>query len=144
MLNEELLSIWLRVSSIIDNQRLAVGMPFNEAMVCNLVARAQRQGGCITASKLCAETHILKSQMNAILSSLERKGVLERRRSERDRRQVELRLSKEGWECFECSHRHSLELADRLIGGMGEDSVRVLLPLLSQAADIFEGRDREA
>ena len=40
-LNEELLSAWLRLSSAIDNQRLVKGLSFNEALVCNLLARAK-------------------------------------------------------------------------------------------------------
>ena len=49
MLEEELLSVWLRLTSVIDNQRLAVSqtvpggkapLPFNEAMVCGLLVRA--------------------------------------------------------------------------------------------------------
>ena len=67
MLNEELLEAWLRLSCVIDNQRLAADFPFNEALVCGLLS----QGGCRTASELCARTRILKSQMNAILRSLE-------------------------------------------------------------------------
>ena len=49
MLEEELLSVWLRLTSVIDNQRLAVSrsgqggeapLPFNEAMVCGQIGRA--------------------------------------------------------------------------------------------------------
>ena len=44
MLNEELLEAWLRLSCVIDNQRLAADFPFNEALVCGLLS----QGGCRT------------------------------------------------------------------------------------------------
>lgn len=87
MLNDELLSVWLQLTNVIDNERLVEGMPFNEALVCGLLS-----GGCRTASELCAETRILKSQMNAILRSLEAKGAISRRQSQADRRLVELRL----------------------------------------------------
>ena len=76
MLNDELLSVWLQLTNVIDNERLVEGMPFNEALVCGLLS-----GGCRTASELCAETRILKSQMNAILRSLEGKGVIAPRRT---------------------------------------------------------------
>ena len=49
MLNEELLSVWLQLTTVIDNHRLAEGMPFKEALVCGLLA-----GGCGTAGDLCA------------------------------------------------------------------------------------------
>ena len=138
MLNDELLSVWLQLTNVIDNERLVEGMPFNEALVCGLLS-----GGCRTASELCAETRILKSQMNAILVSLERKGVIARQRSQQDRRQVELRLLPEGAARYQESHRQSVALAARLAGRMGEEKIRTLLPLLRQAADIFDSIQQE-
>ena len=58
-LNEELLSAWLRLSSTIDNQRLVRGMSFNEALVCNLMVHARRQGRTLTARDLCQDSGIL-------------------------------------------------------------------------------------
>ena len=133
MLNDELLSVWLQLTNVIDNERLVEGMPFNEALVCGLLS-----GGCRTASELCAETRILKSQMNAILRSLEGKGVIARERSQADRRCIELRLLPEGCSRYADGHRRALELVDRLIGAMGEEKVRTLIPLLHQVVDAFD------
>lgn len=138
MLNDELLSVWLQLTNVIDNERLVEGMPFNEALVCGLLS-----GGCRTASELCAETRILKSQMNAILRSLESQGVIARQRSQTDRRQVELRLLPAGLERYRASHRQALDTVDRLISGMGEDAARQLLPLLRRAADAFDTMQKE-
>ena len=139
MLNEELLEAWLRLSCVIDNQRLAADFPFNEALVCGLLS----QGGCRTASELCARTRILKSQMNAILRSLESQGVIARQRSQEDRRRVELQLLPAGLERYRASHQKALNTVDRLIGGMGEDKARQLLPLLRRAADAFDTMQKE-
>ncbi|MDE6932370.1 MAG: MarR family winged helix-turn-helix transcriptional regulator [Oscillospiraceae bacterium] len=152
MLEEELLSVWLRLTSVIDNQRLAVSrsgqggeapLPFNEAMVCGLLVRAQEEGCCLTASDLCRETRILKSQMNAILRSLERKGILSRRRSEGDRRRIELELLPEGMARYQEGHQRIQRLASRLISEMGEENILTLLPLLRQAADSFDAMQQE-
>lgn len=146
MHNEDLLAAWLRLTSIINNQRLSAGpdgLPFNEALVCGLLAGAQREGRCLTASELCAQTRILKSQMNAILGALERKGAIQRRRSRRDRRQVELHLLPEGAALYQASHRRTMYLVDRLAEEMGEQAVRQLVPLLRQAADIFDNINQE-
>ena len=145
MLNEDLLAVWLRLTCVIDNHRLAAAhaaeerLPFNEAMVCGLLAQAS--DGSMTASELCRQTRILKSQMNAILRSLERKGLISRQRSRTDRRQVELRLLPEGMARFQEGHRQSVAIVDQLISEMGEEKVRLLLPLLRQAADIFENME---
>lgn len=150
MLEEELLAVWLRLTSVIDNQRLSASrsvprgeapLPFNEAVVCGLLARAQDQGRCLTASDLCRQTRILKSQMNAILRSLERKGVVDRRRSQGDRRRIELRLLPEGLARYQEGHQQIRELVSRIISEMGEEKIRVLLPLLRQAADVFDAME---
>ena len=138
MLSEELLSAWLRLGAVIDNQRLVSDLPFNEAMVCGLLLRAQEQDRALTASDLCAQTRILKSQMNAILNSLERKGFLQRRRSQSDLRRMELSLLPGGIERYRESHRQTLALVDRLIASLGQEAIETLVPLLLQAADSFD------
>lgn len=143
MLNEELLSVWLRLSGVINNQRLVTGLSFNEALVCNLLVRAARTGGSLTASELCAETRILKSQMNAILLSLERHGVISRQRSQLDRRRVELRLTPDGLDRYTAAHSHILTLIDRLVATQGEDFIRALIPMLQQVTDTFDTIQQE-
>lgn len=144
MLNEELLSAWLRLGAVIDNQRLVSDLPFNEAMVCGLLLRAQQHGHSLTASDLCAQTRILKSQMNSILRSLEKKGFLQRQRSQTDLRRVELSLLPGGVERYLESHRQTLALVDRLIASVGEKPIRTLVPLLLQVADNFDNILQEA
>ena len=150
MLEEELLSVWLRLTSVIDNQRLAAArsapesgepLPFNEAMVCGLLAR--ETGQPLTARDLCSRTRILKSQMNAILRSLEQKGAISRRRSQTDRRRVELELLPAGAALYQEGHRRFRALADRLIEEMGREQAELLVPLLRQAADIFDTIQQE-
>ena len=151
MLDEELLEVWLRLTSVIDNQRLAAShaaegqyaLSFNEAMICGLLARAQESGGHLTASDLCRQTRILKSQMNAILRSLERKGLVGRRKSQQDRRQIELQLLPEGEAMYRESHRRSVALAGRLVGRLGEKETRDLVALLRRTVDIFDDQQRE-
>lgn len=151
-LSEALLSTWLRLTSVIDNQRLAAArsgppgqslLPFNEAMVCGLLAQARDQGRRLTASDLCRQTRILKSQMNAIVRSLERKGAVSRCPSQTDRRRVELELLPAGFDLYQKGHRRIRALTDRLIAEMGREQVETLLPLLRQAANIFDTIQQE-
>lgn len=143
-LNEELLSAWLRLSSTIDNQRLVKGMSFNEALVCNLMVHARRQGRTLTARDLCQDSGILKSQMNAILLSLEKRGVIQRRQSQGDRRMAELHLLQPGLEEYLTSHRRILTLIDRLIDSVGPEKIRQLIPLLHEVVEQFTKIQQEA
>lgn len=139
-LSEDLLSAWLHLGSVINNQRLVSGLSFNEALVCGLLVQPE---GCRTASELCARTRILKSQMNAILISLEKRGLITRRQDQTDRRRVEVRLSQEGTARYREAHGPVLAIVRRLVASMGEEKVRQLLPLLRQAADTFDMMQQE-
>lgn len=143
ILNEELLTTWLKLSNTINNDRLVTGLSFNEAMVCGLIAKAQQEGQALTARDLCAETRILKSQMNAILRSLEEKQIITRQRSQQDLRQVELRLLPDGQERYMQIHRQILALVDRLMGDMPEEDVRTLISLLYQIIENFDNAMKE-
>lgn len=135
MLNEELLFTWLQLGSVVDNQRLVTDLPFNEALVCGILCRADEP---LTASDLCAQTRILKSQMNAILGSLEKKGFLERTPSPADKRRVQLRLLPAGVGRYNASHSRTLLLVDRLIADLGEERTGELIGLLQAVTDSFD------
>lgn len=132
-LNEEMIAAWMRLIAAVENRRVVAGLSFNEALVCNLLQR--QEGGYLTASQLCARTHILKSQMNGILRSLEHKGVISRTPSPTDRRVTEVRLNGDGGPLYRDSHTHTLHIIDQVIRDLGEDGAKTLLPLLHQAAD---------
>ena len=71
-LNEKLLAAWLKMSSVVNNERIVSTIPYNEAHVCNLLYRQQLESpeSYLTVTELCAQTRILKSQMNKVLASL--------------------------------------------------------------------------
>ena len=74
-LGEDIIAAWMQLIAAIGDRWVVSGLSFNEALVCNLLSRRREDGGCLTASELCAKTKILKSQMNAILRSLEEKSL---------------------------------------------------------------------
>lgn len=73
--------------------RLLRELSMNEMLVCNLLYRRQEEGGPpVTATELCARTQLLKSQVNHILTAMESRGLIERARSQADRRVVHIHL----------------------------------------------------
>lgn len=137
-LGEDIIAAWMQLIAAIGDRWVVSGLSFNEALVCNLLSRRREDGGCLTASELCAKTKILKSQMNAILRSLEEKEIITRTPSAFDRRVVEVRLREGGGPAYLASHTHTLRIVDQLIASMGEEKIRTLLPLLHEAADTLE------
>ena len=105
-------------------------MTFNEAFVCNLLSR-QDAAQPLTATDLCQRTKLLKSQMNKVLSEMERKGYVQRMRSEKDKRQVLLRLTEAGQTAYAKEHSGISEILHRLVEDLGEEKAL-------HAADIVE------
>ena len=73
---DRLLDAWLNLTSTLWNTRLVSSMTYNEAHVLGLLLRHEDGPAPMTATALIARTHLLKSQMNRILTTLESKGCL--------------------------------------------------------------------
>lgn len=139
--NEELLDAWLRLSTAIINEKVVSEMPYNEALICNILYRNQQKEAehRTTATDLCRMTKMLKSQMNRTLVSLEKKGYILRERSDQDRRRIYVRLDMNGAKLYEKQHRKILELIDTLAERVGYDRVDEIIRLFQLIADIAEG-----
>ena len=144
-LNERLLSAWLTMSSVVNNERIVSTIPFNEAHVCNLLYRQRmlEPQNYLTATELCAQTRILKSQMNKVLSSLEKRRLIERFPAEDDRRKAYIRLVEENISVFEKIHAKSIDLVDRAIAQMGEEEAEHTVDMLLRLANYVDASLKE-
>ena len=136
---EALIDAWLKETAVLINHRMVEGLSFNEAFVCNLLNRERKAGTAEerTATWLCGETGILKSQMNKTLNSLEKKGVIERVRSEEDRRKVYIRLKEENLEIYAKAHEDILNFAGVLSEHAGEETIDEAVALLNRMAELI-------
>lgn len=139
MLQEQLLDAWLKLSAVVSNDRLVSGFSFNEAFVLNLLYKQHISGTekKLTATALCRQTRILKSQMNAILNSLERKGMILRKRSQTDKRQLEIEVKPEYGDAFIQCHENSLKLVERLLDQIGKEEGSRAVEVLNRLAAGF-------
>lgn len=138
LLSEELLDGWLAMSLAISNERLVSAMTFNESMVCNLLYRQQKKGLLpLTATDLCSRLQILKPQMNVILNRLEKNGMIERIRSEEDRRNVHILLTEKGIPLYEEAHREILRLPEGLVERLGEEKIQSFARMMKEVAECF-------
>ena len=139
-LNEKLLAAWLKMSSVVNNERIVSTIPYNEAHVCNLLYRQQLESpeSYLTATELCAQTRILKSQMNKVLVSLEKRGMIERFPAPDDRRKAYIRLKEENLSQFEEVHARSIYLVDRAIERLGPEEAVRTVALLNRIADYVD------
>ena len=115
----KLLDAWLSLTSTLWNTRLVTSMTYNEAHVLGLLL--QHQDEPMTATGLIARTHLLKSQMNKLLTSLEARGHITRERAQGDRRRIEIHLTPQGEAAYREEHRGVDAILSRLLDRIGEE-----------------------
>ena len=138
-INEKVLSAWLKLSTTICNERISSELPYNESLICGILHRnaVENPEKQMTATELCEQTNIQKSQMNRILNTLEEKGLIFRRRSEKDKRQVYVSMNMENAEVYERQHKNILQVVDEIIEKVGKekaDEIVQLFTLISNKA----------
>lgn len=132
-ITESLLDCYLRFVTAISNERVSSELPFNEALICNLLYR--KAPGQFTATELCEHTRIQKSQMARTLNQMEEKGLILRCRSREDRRRVLVILDKDRAEVFFRQHARSLEVVRAIEERLAPEKTRALIALLNEASD---------
>ena len=136
--NERLLGAWLKISTVINNSRLVSEMSYNETLICNILYRnaMEHPEQLLTATDLCTETKILKSQMNRILAQLEEKKLITRERSSEDKRKVFVRLNEDQSNTYIKQHSQILKLLDDIIERLGEEKAIEITEALNGISDV--------
>lgn len=137
-LNERLLDAWLSLTTTIINDRVVSEMPYNESLICSILYKNQRQDPTkkLTATDLCNETQMLKSQMNRTLTGMEKKGIISRERSARDKRQVFVTFHPERADAYRKQHGQILEMADAIIDRIGAEKAQEVIGLFESISQM--------
>lgn len=135
---DRLLAAWLSLTSTLWNKRLVSTLTYNEAHVLGILLRAEDTGRACTATTLIAQTRLLKSQMNKVLTTLEGKGFLLRMRSEADKRMILIHLTEAGKAAYLAEHEHIATILNQLIDTLGEDKTRALTDGINEAVSALE------
>lgn len=131
---EALLEAWMGMTAVIRGNRLLDGLSMNEMLICNVLCQRLQQGGPpVTATELCRHTRLLKSQINHILTSMEKRRLIQRVRSQEDRRSIHIQLREEALPLYQREHQTVLEILGTVCAALGEDGARQLTELLTRA-----------
>ena len=140
---EKLLQAWINMSLMIRGNRLVSAMSFNEIVVCRILHNRRLENGePVTASELCQKMQLLKSQINKILTSMEKTGYLERVRSQNDRRKIEIRLTPAAEAVYEAEHARVMNIIGHVSQELGEEQSKKLTELLNRTVDSIEQLER--
>lgn len=132
-INEKVLNAWLKLSTSICNERIVSDLPYNESLICGILHHKAKENPeqHITATELCEQTNIQKSQMNRILNTLEEKGLIFRKRSEKDKRQVFVSINMENAAIYENQHKKILSVVDTMLEKVGKDKAEEIVQLFT-------------
>ena len=134
--NEKVLASWLKMILSVDGEHVASHLPYNEAVVCNLLLDNPNQQ--MTATDLCGITKMQKSLMNRTLTSLESKKIIERIRSKEDKRLVLVKLVNDVNNIFMKQHEKTLKYVDKIVNRIGKDKVEEIISLFDSITKIAQ------
>lgn len=139
-LNEDLLDAWLKLSTTVVNNRIVSELSFNESLVCNILYKKLVENDCetVTATYLCKETKILKSQMNRILNQLESKNIIVRERSTEDKRQVHVKMNQDHLCKYKNQHANILRIVDLIIERIGTENTIHMVENLNVISELVD------
>lgn len=126
---EDLISSWLFLSSSVRSDRLVQNMTFREICVCHLLyesaskSKEDEESG-VTATDVCNFTGMLKSQTNKVINDMEKNGLLIRIRSQKDRRNIYLKLSEKGTQVYLEEHNRIVARLGKVTEDLGEKKMK--------------------
>ena len=89
-------------------------------------------------SDLIGVLHLSRSRITAAVAALRRKGLVETRASEADRRRVEVTITAEGRKIIAEKRQRLHAYFDRLVDGLGEEETHRLIGLIGRCAEVME------
>lgn len=139
-INEALLGAWLHLSTNVVNHRMVSELSYNEALICNILFRETRNNPQhpLTATDLCRETKMLKSQMNRTLGQLEARGLIHRERSTEDKRCILVFMNPEQLDTYHAVHQKILNLVDGVVAEIGEAKAKLITDLMEEISAVVD------
>lgn len=135
---DDLLAAWLNLSSTLWNKRLVSTMTYNEAHVLGILLRHKDDADPMTATDLIRRTRLLKSQMNKILTTLEKQNFISRIRAEADKRLIHIRLTEQGKAAYLKAHQDVEIILSTLIERIGPQRAVHITKEISDLTDVLE------
>lgn len=108
-----------------------------EFHVIEEVCRAVDQGRDNRATAIAAAQRVTAGTLTTAVNLLEKKGFLERRRDEQDRRAVRLYPTEKGRQANEIHTNFHKEMVDDVLGVLNEEECQVFLRALSSVTTFF-------
>lgn len=131
MIEEELLEVWISLTMLVRGNRVLNSLSYNEMVVLRLL---KEQDGR-TAEEIRSLMHLYKSQMNGVIKSLEKKGLIERKKDKTDRRKRMIYLKDN--QLYKEEHEEIQRIMNDLVKGLGNKKAKQLKDLMEESQKIL-------
>ncbi len=112
-------------------------------ILCGISVMLEGRDEGITLGELIKETDMSMSAASKKITILEKKGLIERRTSGTDRRNVYIKLTEKGKEISDRERALKSQWVEKVIERMGIDDTRQMLDLMNKMFDIIEEMEKE-
>ena len=130
--DENVLTAWLKMLMAVNSEKRISGMTFNEAVICHLLCCNPEH--TLTAAQLCRFTNMQKSLMNRTLTCMEEKHLIERTKSDTDRRKILITLNMD--DSFSSMHEDVLGFVGNILAQLNPTEVQEAVHIFNRVAEI--------
>lgn len=115
------------------NMRRHIKGAISSAQELDLLSRIDFSGENLTPQMVCSQMGITKPMCSRLIEGLEKKELVEKVKSTRDRRSYYLVITKKGREEVKQTYTYYLEPVYRLRRGLGSEKFELLIDLIREA-----------
>jgi DNA-binding MarR family transcriptional regulator len=142
-LKERLLERFISMKNLqFQNMICMDGLTFSEKRILFIIYKKMKNDK-ISLSVIREALNLAPSTITPLITLLERKKLIKREIDKEDRRNIYLKITKEGKEYSIKSYEQMNETMDQYIKFMGEKDISRLIDLLSKTIDFFKNRNEE-
>lgn len=135
-LDEQVLSAWIRLNSVLKDSRMTKALTYNEAIVMNIIYEryVQDNTAMVSVKTITRETKMLKSQVNRTINALCEQGFIAKHRDSEDGRNLLVSLIAEKIPEFLSVHDRSLAMVQAIIDIIGEKDAQAFVRISEKVA----------
>lgn len=108
---------------------------------CFMLGHLQKNGGSVMAGELAKCTGVSTARITAMLKEAEKKGFIQRRMVEGDRRKTMVVLTDEGHKRIHSFYEETMKHMAQYLEALGPEDTEHLLRIMRKSAEILAGQE---
>ena len=126
LIEEEIISSWIYLTSIIKNCRITTEFSYNESVILNLAYKKYLfdAKGLLPVKEIIKETFMLKSLVNRTIDALESKKMIIKEKNITDKRELNIKINPNNIDKYIKSHNDILKYVKKIVDFIGIEDAK--------------------